>query len=185
MNKGDEPRSLRSRIAQGWRRLRRPGGVRLLMDVVLLALLFTGVGLWQTRHLPTGEPAPDFVLRSLSGEPVRLSSLRGQSVVLSFWAPWCGVCKAESSTLSALQGTLGGSARVLSVALSYENEADVHRFVQAQGVDYPVLLGGNEVMSAYAVEQFPTTFFISPEGRIERAAVGYTTRLGLLWRLWW
>jgi peroxiredoxin len=180
-----EPLTPGTRLGRAWNRIRRPGWGRLLVDALLVALMFTGVALWQTRHLPTGVPAPDFMLRTLSGEPVRLSSYQGRPVVLAFWAPWCGVCKAESSTLSALQGMVGGSAQVLSVAVAYENEADVHRFAREQAVDYPVLMGGSEVMRAYALEQFPTTFFISADGRIERAAVGYTTRLGLLWRLWW
>ncbi|MFY0529843.1 TlpA disulfide reductase family protein [Archangium gephyra] len=105
-------------------------------------------------------------------------------MVLTFWAPWCGVCKAEASTLSALQGTVGGSAHVLSVAVAYEDEEDVCRFAREHSVDYPVLLGSEELRRAYGVEQFPTTFFVSSEGRLERAAVGYTTRLGLLWRMW-
>ncbi|MET0401011.1 MAG: TlpA disulfide reductase family protein [Cystobacter sp.] len=172
------------RLRLAWRKLRRPGWVRLLTDVMMLALLFAGISLWQTRHLPSGVPAPDFTLRALTGEQVRLSTLRGKPVVLAFWAPWCGVCKAEASTLSALQRTVGDSARVVSVAVAWEDEADVHRFAREQRVDYPVLLGSDELLRAYGLSQFPTLFFVSAEGRLERAAVGYTTRLGLLWRLW-
>jgi peroxiredoxin len=154
------------------------------MDVALVALVFAAVMAWQTRHLPTGAPAPDFTLRTLSGEQVRLSELRGKPVVLAFWAPWCGVCEVESSTLSALRGTVGDSAHVLSVAVAYEDEEDVRRFAREHAVDYPVLLGDEALRRDFRVEQFPTTFFVSSEGRLERAAVGYTTRLGLLWRMW-
>jgi hypothetical protein len=73
---------------------------------------------------------------------------------------------------------------VLSVAVAYEDEEDVRRFAREHAVDYPVLLGSEELRRAYGVEQFPTTFFVTPEGQLERAAVGYTTRLGLLWRMW-
>jgi hypothetical protein len=79
---------------------------------------------------------------------------------------------------------VGDSAHVLSVAVAYEDEEEVRRFAREQEVDYPVLLGGSELRGAFHVDQFPTTFFVSSEGRIERASVGYTTRLGLLWRLW-
>jgi peroxiredoxin len=167
-----------------WNRARTRWWVRQALDVALVALVFAAVMAWQTRHLPTGTPAPDFTLRTLSGERVRLSELRGRPVVLAFWAPWCGVCKLESSTLSGFRGLVGDSAHVLSVAVAYEDEEDVRRFAREHAVDYPVLLGGPELMEAFRVEQFPTTFFVSPEGRLERAAVGYTTRLGLLWRLW-
>ncbi|MCY1076123.1 TlpA family protein disulfide reductase [Archangium lansingense] len=171
-------------VKQVWHRARERWWVRQVMDLALVGLVFLAVMAWQTRHLPTGAPAPDFTLRTLSGEQVRLSELQGKPVVLSFWAPWCGVCKAETSTLSALQGTVGGSAHVLSVAVAYEDEEDVRRFAREHSVDYPVLLGSDELMQAYRVNQFPTTFFVSSEGQLERAAVGYTTRLGLLWRMW-
>lgn len=172
------------RVKAVWHRARGRWWVRQVMDLALVGLVFMAVMAWQTRRLPTGAPAPDFTLRTLSGEQVRLSELQGKPVVLAFWAPWCGVCKAESSTLSALQGTVGGSAHVLSVAVAYEDEEDVRRFAREHAVDYPVLLGSDALMRAYGVEQFPTTFFVSSEGRLERAAVGYTTRLGLLWRMW-
>lgn len=173
-----------ARLKEAWRRARGRWWVRQVMDLTLMGLALVAVMAWQTRHLPTGAPAPDFTLPTLTGGQVRLSELQGKPVVLAFWAPWCGVCKAESSTLSALQDMVGGSAHVLSVAVAYEDEEDVRRFAREHAVDYPVLLGGPELMRAYGVDQFPTTFFVSSEGRLERAAVGYTTRLGLLWRMW-
>jgi peroxiredoxin len=170
---------------EAWQRARQRWWVRWGVDLAVAALLFIGVMAWQTRHLPgAGTPAPDFQLRTLAGEQVRLSELRGKPVVLAFWAPWCGVCKAESSTLSALRGMVGERAHVLTVAVAYEDEADVRRFVREQGADYPVLLGNDALSRSFQVDRFPTTFILSSEGHIEQATVGYTTRLGLLWRLW-
>jgi peroxiredoxin len=178
------PRRLLEDLRTAWDRARTRWWVRWSVDLLLVALVLTAVSAWQTRNLPQGEPAPDFTLRTLSGEQVRLSELRGKPVVLAFWAPWCGVCKMESSTLSGFRSLVGDSAHVLSVAVAYEDEEDVRRFAREQEVDYPVLLGGSELRGAFHVDRFPTTFFVSSEGRIERASVGYTTRLGLLWRLW-
>jgi hypothetical protein len=59
----------------------------------------------------------------------------------------------------------------------------VRRFVSEHGVDYPVLLGDDALQQAWRVNSFPTVFFLSPEGRVERAVVGYTTLAGLSWRL--
>ncbi|MCK8500406.1 TlpA disulfide reductase family protein [Myxococcus fulvus] len=166
-----------------WARARQRWWVRWGVDLVLLALVFTAVAAWQTRHLPgSGAPAPDFTVQTLSGETVSLASLRGKPVVLAFWAPWCGVCGAESSNLSQLRRIAGDSAHVVSVALAYEDVAAVQRFAQEHAVDYPVLLGDDSIQEAWRVSMFPTVFFLSAEGRIERSVVGYTTLLGLSWR---
>ncbi|MFY2557194.1 TlpA disulfide reductase family protein [Corallococcus terminator] len=170
-------------VRAAWARARQRWWVRWGVDLVLLALVFTAVATWQTRNLPgSGAPAPDFTLRTLDGETVSLASLRGKPVVLAFWAPWCGVCGAESSNLSQLRRLAGDSAHVVSVALAYEDEEAVRRFTREHAVDYPVLMGDDSLQQAWRVNMFPTVFFLSPEGRIERSVVGYTTLAGLSWR---
>lgn len=174
-----------ARLWQAWRRARERRWVRWASDAVLLVGVLAAVGAWQTRGLPGGgEPAPPLALRTLQGQPQPLAALRGTPVVLTVWAPWCGVCKLESSALSQLQRLVGDSARVVGVATAYSSEAQVHRFLREHDVDYPVLLGDADTLRALKVESFPTTFFLSADGRIERAAVGYTSLPGLLWRLW-
>ncbi|MFP2904919.1 TlpA family protein disulfide reductase [Pyxidicoccus sp. 3LFB2] len=172
------------RMRAAWEQARRRWWVRWGVDLALLALLVAAVTAWQTRRLPGGGvPAPPFTLTTLSGETVSLESLRGKPVVLAFWAPWCGVCKVESSNLSQLQSLAGDSAHVVSVAVAWDDEEAVRRYVQEQGVDYPVLLGDDAMQRDWRVNSFPTVFFLSPEGRVERAVVGYTTLAGLSWRL--
>jgi peroxiredoxin len=174
-----------SRVRAAWQRARQRRWVRWGVDLALMAGVFMAVMAWQTRHLPgSGTPAPDFQLRALTGEQVSLADLRGKPVVLVFWAPWCGICKAESSTVSALRSMVGDKAHVLTVALSYRSEKDVLRFVRQTKADYPVLMGNDELEEAYGVTAFPTIFVLSSEGRIQESSVGYTTRLGFLWRLW-
>ncbi len=173
-----------ARLKSTWARARSRWWVRWGVDLAVLAVLFAAVAAWQARNLPgAGTPAPDFTLTSLSGDTVRLDALRGKPVVVAFWAPWCGVCGMESSNLSQLRKLAGDSAHVVSVAVAYEDEEAVRGFVQKHEVDYPVLLGDDAIQSAWRVDRFPTVFFVSPEGRVERAAVGYTTLAGLSWRL--
>jgi hypothetical protein len=72
---------------------------------------------------------------------------------------------------------------VVSVAVAWEDEEAVRVFAREHGVDYPVLLGDDGIQRDWRVDTFPTVFFLSSEGRVERAVVGYTTLAGLSWRL--
>jgi thiol-disulfide isomerase/thioredoxin len=126
---------------------------------------------------------PAAVLATLDGERVALDSFRGKPVLLAFWAPWCTVCAAESQNLSWVRRIVGDRARVISVAASFENLAQVRAYVRDHGVDYPVLLGDDALLRALRVEAFPTTYFLDAQGRVRRSASGYTTTLGLLARI--
>jgi thiol-disulfide isomerase/thioredoxin len=143
----------------------------------------TAATAWQARdHLPPGT-APAATLPALSGPPISLEALRGKPVLLAFWAPWCGVCKAESDNLSRVMRLAGERARVISVAASFEDLAEVRAYVEARGVDYPVLLGDEPVVRAFRVSAYPTLYFLDAEGRIKRSTSGYTTTAGMLLRL--
>jgi thiol-disulfide isomerase/thioredoxin len=153
------------------------------IDLALLGALVLGLGAWQTRgHLGGGE-RPAAVLATLDGERVELDSFRGKPVLLAFWAPWCTVCAAESQNLSWIRRIVGDRARVISVAASFEDVAQVRAYVRDHGVDYPVLLGDDALLRAFRVEAFPTAYFLDAQGRVQRSASGYTTTLGLLARL--
>jgi len=156
---------------------------RLLLDALLVLAVVTGAGLWQTRgHLGTGT-APALALRSLDGQPVSLEGLRGKPVLVAFWAPWCGVCSAQSDNLARARRWAGDRAHVVSVAAAYGDEAEVRAHVGAKGIDYPVWLGGDEATRAFRVEVFPTIYFLDAQGRVKGSVAGYTTTLGMLGRL--
>ena len=154
------------------------------MDLLLAAAVFVGVTSFQGRNLiEGGAPAPDFSLEALDGGRHTLSEHRGKRVLLVFWAPWCGVCKVESGNVSAIHASGDEGVEVLSVVVGYEDRAAVERFVEEHGVDYPVLMGDGRLARQYAVTKFPTLYVVDEEGRIEHAELGYTSELGLRWRL--
>jgi thioredoxin-related protein len=93
------------------------------------------------------------------------------------------VCRVESQNVSWLQALVGARAKVLSIAVQYDRPSQVTAYVGAQGVDYPVLLGGRDTAARFAVHAYPTLLFLDDQGAIKRASVGYTTTLGMLWRL--
>ncbi len=172
--------SLRAR----WEKARTRWWVRWGTDLLLLGLILTVASAFQTRHHVSGT-VPSFSLKTLDGKTVSSADLLGKPAVLVFWAPWCGVCQAENDNVSRAMRWAGERGRVLSVAAGWNDVRQVEGYVQRNGVDYPVLLGGDEQTEAFHVEAFPTAYFLDEQGRIKGSAVGYTTTLGFLARLLW
>ncbi len=155
---------------------------RWTRDLLVLAALLLAIGAWQARHHVRGAP-PEAALRTLEGTPTSLAALRGKPTMVAFWAPWCGVCGAQSGNVGLAMRLAGDRARVVSVATAFEDVAEVRAYMAKHGVTYPVLLGGDEVVRAFRVEAYPTLYFLDAEGRITGSATGYTTTAGMLARL--
>lgn len=165
-------------------RYRSSRAFRWAADLSLLLGLVLVVGAFQTRNHPRGA-APAYTFTSLAQAPVTLASLAGKPTLLAVWAPWCGVCKAESGNVSRAHAWLGERANVVSVATAFNDVTEVQRYMAAQGVDYPVLLAQDDFQKLMHVEAFPTVFVLDSQGRIVASMQGYTTTLGLVWRTLW
>jgi thiol-disulfide isomerase/thioredoxin len=167
-----------------YQKLRERRAFRWGLDALFLVAVVLAVGLWQTRGLLDRGTPVELTLATLDGAPVSLAALRGKPVLVSLWAPWCGVCKTLSPNVSRVRRWVGDRAHVVSVAAAYDDVAEVKRFAQSHGVDYPVLLGGDAELRAFKVSAFPTLYFLDDaEGRVSGSAVGYTTTVGLWLRL--
>ncbi len=167
------PKAARGRQLLGW-----------VLRIALFAGAFLAISSWQQSSLlPKGEPAPDFAVTELNGNPVSLSQFRGKPVLLHFWATWCGVCRQEFDALNSLYSDLEDSAVLLSVVADSEDVASLKQFVDTQGLQYPVLLASRKLLSEYKVGAFPTTYFINPAGEIVSRTVGMSTRWSMRARL--
>lgn len=164
----------------------RRASLRWAVDLALLALIITGVGLWQTRAHVHGGPVPPFALATLDGTAtVSAKSLEGKPTLLAFWAPWCDVCAVESKNLGWVQRLAGARANVISVATSFESPQQVSAYTERNGVDYPVLLDDGTLATSLKVSSFPTVYFLDEAGQVKGSVVGYTTTGGLLLRTLW
>ncbi len=122
-----------------------------------------------------GRMAPDFTLTSTDGKTIKLSDYRGKVVVLDFWATWCPPCKAEIPDFIRLYSQYKNDGfQMLGISLDQGGLGDVKPFMQEHGINYPIMLGNDQVVSAYGgIRGIPTTFVIDKKGYVRAAFEGY------------
>jgi cytochrome c-type biogenesis protein len=123
--------------------------------------------------------APDFELKTVDGQPFRLSELKGRVVVLNFWATWCIPCREEIPELNAMQRELGSRGLTI-IGPSWDDSAEGIREFQGDiKQDYTVLIGGETVQEKFGgIPSLPTTFIIDRQGRIRQKIIGARDREG-------
>lgn len=122
------------------------------------------------------EPAPEVDLKTLDGKSLKVSELRGQVVLLNFWATWCVPCRSEIPSLNAMQRDLSGRGFKV-VGVTTEDSADLVRDYQKDvKQEYTVALGDAGVANKYAVGVLPTTFIIDRQGRVRHKIIGEKSR---------
>jgi thiol-disulfide isomerase/thioredoxin len=154
----------------------------LLVGILLLGLTWTwfsrlGTAETTAGRVPapqTGFQAPDFTLETIEGQTVTLSNLRGQPVIINFWASWCPPCRAEMPAFQAIYEEYQGRISLLSVNTAYQdNLNDALALLVEKGATFPVLLDADGAVSRlYAIISLPTTFFIGADGVIAEVVVG-------------
>ncbi len=128
----------------------------------------------------TAGMAPDFVLKDISGNKVQLSQYRGKIVVLEFWATWCPPCKATIPELIAIQNKYGARGLVVlgvSIDEGESLQSKLSEFSKGHKINYPLLLGDENVSKSYGVFSIPATFLIGRDQKIIAAYKGYVDGL--------
>jgi len=121
-----------------------------------------------------GQQAPDFALKSASGDNMRLSEYRGDVVMINFWATWCGPCRQEMPLLEELYTRYQRVGfNLLGVNID-DDSGRAMKMIGELGVTFPVLFDARkEVSKLYQVEAMPVTVLVDREGRVRHIHHGY------------
>lgn len=153
----------------------------------LLAVVVTGIHLWQTRAIPSG-PAPAF--STLATSPVEVNPLDldawrarypGRAVALHFWAEWCPICRMEEGSITSLHADWP----VLGIAMRSGDAGQVQTVLRQRELPWLSAIDADGRLSArYGLQAVPAFIVLDAQGHIRYASVGYTTEIGMRLRLW-
>jgi thiol-disulfide isomerase/thioredoxin len=131
----------------------------------------------QPASAEKGRAAPDFRLTTLDGRSVRLSDLQGKTVLVNFWATWCGPCRDEiPNIVQAYQQYKDKGFEVVAVD-EQESPTIVRKFVDAYGMSFPVAMdaSGQVGQTFRAGTAFPTSVWLNPDGVVSDVHYGPMT----------
>jgi cytochrome c biogenesis protein CcmG/thiol:disulfide interchange protein DsbE len=124
-------------------------------------------------------PAADFTLERLDGGTVQLTALRGQPVMINFWASWCVPCRDEAPTLQRTWETYKDRGAVFWGVNIWDSDANARAFVREFGITYPNLLDRDgKVAIEYGLRGVPETFFVNRQGGLASKYVGPVLNAG-------
>jgi peroxiredoxin len=149
------------------------------LGALALALALAGCAAESGEDSGIAGPKPpvgsgDFTLPDLAGSPVRLADFRGKTVILDFWATWCPPCIFQVPELNKFWAAHkdSGDVMVIGVAVDVEGAEIVSPWAEEQGVEYPLVIGSEEVAREFGAVGFPTLVIVKPDGQIDSLHVG-------------
>ncbi len=123
-----------------------------------------------------GDLAPDFTLLDMNGTPIRLSDLRGKTVVMNFWATWCPPCRQEFPELVRTYTQYADRGLVMLGVDLQESPDIVRSFANEYNAAYPIVIDSKgDVGKQYRLVGLPTTWFIDTQGVLRAQQLGPLT----------
>ncbi len=150
----------------------KPRQVNRLMKAIVSGLLLT-VAL-ATQAADISGAAPDFTLKSNLQKNLRLNELKGQVVMINFWASWCGPCRQEMPLMQEIYDKYKKLGFTIWAVNVDEDTALADEFLQDVKVSFPILYDTeNKVSELYDVEAMPTSIMVDRNGDMRFLHKGY------------
>jgi cytochrome c biogenesis protein CcmG/thiol:disulfide interchange protein DsbE len=147
-------------------------GVALLFGLGIAPTLSGASSTAGQGDVSIGSQAPDFELAELEGPSLHLKDLRGQPVLINFWATWCVPCVTEMPLIQSAYVKSQGSFTVLGVNAD-EPVSDVQSFLAGMDLSFDILLDpGGKVQNLYRLRGYPTSYFVDKDGIIRAIQIG-------------
>ncbi|MDO3411906.1 redoxin family protein [Saccharibacillus sp. CPCC 101409] len=133
-----------------------------------------------TAASASAKPAPQFDLKDLNGNDVKLADFKGQKVYIKYWASWCSICLAGMEELNTLAGQDNDFKVISIVAPNFKgekSEADFKKwFASMDEKNTTVLLDPDgKYAQQFGVRAYPTSFYIDSQGGLSKTVPGHNT----------
>lgn len=148
------------------------GSKLAVLVIIIIILIIMGYAIFGKREAVTSSPlvgkqAPDFTLKQFDGEEIKLSDLRGKTVLVNFWASWCMPCRQEARALEESWEKYKDKDVVFIGVNVWDEQSSAISYMDKYGGPYPHGTDpAEEIQVEYGIGGVPETYFISPSGVI-------------------
>jgi thiol-disulfide isomerase/thioredoxin len=155
---------------------------KTIIQIILVILAIFVIRLWQQQDLIEGS-VPSFTSTSLTGESLSSKPWPNEPLLIHFWATWCPICEMENDNIQ----NVAKDYRTLNIAIQSGSDKEITEYANKNNLKLDNIINDKSgtLATFFGVTGTPTSFIISPSGKISSKEVGYMTELGLRFRLWW